>query len=104
MSNNPLEDDPAREERIRERAYHLWQADGSPPGSDLEYWEKARELIAIEDSRDAGQLPGNTDAGRWVDGHLVEEASIEENLGEFPDRLTDQGDTPATPSEKNLKG
>jgi Protein of unknown function (DUF2934) len=103
MSDNPLEEDFAREQRIRERAYHLWQADGCPAGSDLEYWERARELIAIEDSRGAGQLPGNSDEGRWVEGHLVEEASLEENLGEFPDRLSDQGEHSPTPSEKNLK-
>jgi Protein of unknown function (DUF2934) len=103
MSDNPLETDFAHEERIRERAYHLWKADGCPEGSDLEFWERARELIAIEDSADAGQLPGNTDAGRWVDGHLVEEASLEENLGEFPDRLSDQGEHAATPRARNLR-
>jgi hypothetical protein len=32
MSTNPLEADPARDERIRERAYYLWEADGCPPG------------------------------------------------------------------------
>ena len=36
------------EERIRERAYHLWEASGRPPGRDQEFWERARGLIAIE--------------------------------------------------------
>ena len=36
MSDNPLEDDAARDQRIRERAYHLWEADGQPHGRDLE--------------------------------------------------------------------
>ena len=103
MSNNPLEDDPARDQRIRERAYHLWEADGCPEGSELEFWERARELVAMQDSQGAAQLPGNSDEGRWVDGHLVEESSIQENLGEFPDRLSDQGEHQAVPSEKNLK-
>ncbi|WP_148360658.1 DUF2934 domain-containing protein, partial [Acidisphaera rubrifaciens] len=35
MTDNPLQDDPAREHRIRERAYHLWDADGRPHGRDV---------------------------------------------------------------------
>jgi hypothetical protein len=31
----------------------------------------------------------------------VEEASIQENLGEFPDRLSDQGEREATPRRRN---
>ena len=56
MTDNPLQDDPAREHRIRERAYHLWDADGRPHGRDVEYWERARELIGMEDSAGAGEL------------------------------------------------
>jgi hypothetical protein len=104
MSTNPLEDDPARDQRIRELAYQLWEADGGPHGSDIQYWERARELIGMEDSRGSGQLPlPKEDDPRYVDGKLIEEASLEENLGEFPNRLSDQGDRPQTPSAKNLK-
>ena len=36
------------EERIRERAYHLWEASGRSPVGDQEFGERARGLIAIE--------------------------------------------------------
>jgi len=101
MSDNPLEFDAVRDQRIRERAYHLWEADGCPDGRDLDYWERARELVGMEDSGETAQLPNPAIAGN--DRELVEEASIQENLGEFPDRFTDQGDRAETPSVKNRR-
>ena len=101
MSDNPLEFDAVRDQRIRERAYHLWEADGCPDGRDLDYWERARELVAMEESGETGQLPNPSTTGD--DGEVVEEASIQENLGEFPDRFTDQGDRAETPSVKNRR-
>ena len=50
-------EDEAVEERIRVRAYYLWQADDCPQGRDQEYWHRARELIAIEDDSSAGRQP-----------------------------------------------
>jgi hypothetical protein len=100
MSENPLEYDAGREQRIRERAYHLWEADGAPEGRALEYWERAQELIGMEESNGAGQLPYPSVEGNGREP--IEEASLEENLGEFPDRFTDQGDHPHTPSFDNI--
>lgn len=42
------------EERIRQRAYQLWEASGRPPGRDQEYWHRACELTAIEGTCPAG--------------------------------------------------
>ncbi len=104
MSDNPLEEDSAREELIRERAYALWEADGKPHGNDLEYWERARELVGMMQSKGAGQIPvPSADDPSVIMGQPVEEASIQDNLGEFPDRLSDQGGHPQTPSKANLK-
>lgn len=101
MSDNPLEENPARDELIRERAYALWEADGSPSGNDLEYWERARELVGMSQSAGAGQKPvPSLDDPSVIMGQAVEEASIQENLGEFPDRLSDQGEHQATPSRR----
>lgn len=101
MSTNPLEDDPARDQRTRELAYELWQADGSPHGGDLEYWERARTLVGMEESRQTAQLPvPSPDDPSVMAGQAVEEASIQANLGEFPDRLSDQGEHPAVPDPK----
>src|SRR3978361_1452409 len=33
------------EQRIRERAYELWQKEGSPEGRDQEFWERARLMV-----------------------------------------------------------
>ncbi len=102
MSDNPLENDPAREARIKERAYHLWEADGGPHGRHDEYWERARELIGMEDSAGAGQLPNPEtlpDNGAIL-VEPVEEAFIQENLGEFPDRFADQGEAQPTPKAR----
>jgi hypothetical protein len=97
MSDNPLEDTPEREARIRERAYFLWEADGCPEGRAEEFWERARELIGMEDSRGAGLLPNPATQHEPMPGVTVEEADIQENLGELPDRFTDQGDREQTP-------
>ena len=49
-SASPLTIDPEREQRVRERAYAMWENDGKPHGRDVEYWERARELISREES------------------------------------------------------
>ena len=36
------------EERIRQRAYELWEADGRPHGRADEHWARARALVASE--------------------------------------------------------
>ena len=45
---NPLADGD-REERIRQRAYQLWEEDGAPERRAEEYWHRARELIEQEE-------------------------------------------------------
>ena len=97
--DNPLQTNPAREARVRERAYHLWEADGKPHGRDLEYWERARELIGMEESAGSGLLPNpqsHPDPIRRAD---IGEADIQENLGEFPGQ-TDQGEDKPTPAPR----
>lgn len=37
------------EVRIRERAYHIWEASGRPLGRDKEFWQRACEQIGIYD-------------------------------------------------------
>jgi hypothetical protein len=107
MSDNPLDDNnQARRRRIRERAYHLWEADGRPHGQELEFWERASELVGMEESAGAGELP-NPANQPWADPSradvVVDEASLQENLGEFPDRFSDQGERQATPLRASRK-
>ena len=106
MSDNPLDDsNETRQQRIRERAYHLWEADGSPDGRHDEFWERAQELVGMEESGNSGQLPNpaslpGADPNRV---QVIEESSIQDNLGEFPDRSADQGERRLTPSKANRK-
>lgn len=49
----------SREERIRERAYSLWEDDGRPEGMEHDYWLRAEKLIDAEDDPDAPHMGGN---------------------------------------------
>jgi len=37
------------EQRVRDRAYHLWEADGSPHGMADTYWHRARIELGEEE-------------------------------------------------------
>ena len=101
MSDNPLEPSPEFEQRVRERAYFMWEAEGRPEGRDREYWERARELEAIAAHPNAALLANpKAEHDEPPPEQPVEEAAIMENLGEFPDRLTDQGEHMIAPMTK----
>jgi len=73
------------EERVRRKAHELWLSEGGPHGRAEDHWRIASELVAAEIARDRADLPYSGD----TDGP-IEEASVQDNLGEFPE-LTDQG-------------
>jgi len=75
----------ALEARIEARAARLWSEAGSPDGGHARFIEQARELVALEEV-DPPTLDPEA-AARPV----IEEASVQSNLGEFP-TLRDQGD------------
>lgn len=99
-SRNPLVVDPEREHRVRERAYLLWESEGKPHGRDVEYWERARELVGMEESAGSGLLPNPQSEPDSPRETGVEEAEIQQNLGEFPDRFADQGEVQVTPAPR----
>ncbi len=91
MSDNPLEMTPERKALIERRARELHEAaDGA--GSIEDYREKADELVRMEMAGPTGQIPIEVKP-------RVDEASIQENLGEFPggSSVADQGDWRETP-------
>jgi hypothetical protein len=49
----------ADEQRVRELAYHLWEADGSPEGQAEEYWHRA--LKQLESENELGSKPTSAD-------------------------------------------
>ena len=93
MSDNPLDPSPEFERRVRERAYLMWEREGRPEGRAEEFWERARELEAMAAHPQAALLPNpQTEHAVPVAGPPVEGAELMENLGEFPDRVADQGE------------
>ena len=53
-----------RENRIRERAYHLREAGGRPSGRDEEFWHRACGMIASdEDQPESRVKPAPAKAG-----------------------------------------
>ena len=39
------------EDRIRERAYYLWETSGRPGGREVEFWHRACEMVATDDGQ-----------------------------------------------------
>jgi hypothetical protein len=56
------------EDRIRERARHIWEREGKPDGRAEAHWEMAREEIAIEDNQSLTLLPNPVADGQTFAG------------------------------------
>jgi hypothetical protein len=99
MSDNPLESTPERAAAVKARAEQLWRADGSPAGRMDDYLERADELVRMELAGPAGLTPNPATLNEPIPGVVVEEASIQKNLGEFPAaaNMADQGEWRETP-------
>jgi hypothetical protein len=78
------------EARIRDKAHKLWEEAGRPEGRAAEHWEEARTLVAIEDDRTSLKP---------IEQASSEPLEIQDNLGESPGALTDQGERMKVPSE-----
>lgn len=64
-----------REERIRRRAYQLWEDDGAPEGKSDEYWSRAEKQVAAEydaDGDSAG-VPSDQAGKRRIVGEPLQE-------------------------------
>ena len=85
------------DERVRQRAYRLWVEEGCPEGRSDIHWDKARELVAIEDNQKLTTKPVPRDDE--ASGEPVEPIGAVENAGEFP-TLTDQGEGVAAPKRR----
>ena len=52
MSDGPQKNTPEHENRIRERAYYFWEADGRPEGREQEHWEQAEAIVGKEEGEE----------------------------------------------------
>jgi hypothetical protein len=89
------------EDRVRDRAYRLWVEEGCPEGRSDIHWDKARELVAIEDNQKTATK--SVSAPRSQSGEPIEPIEAVENAGEFP-TLTDQGEEQAVPKRRRAAG
>lgn len=94
MAENPLDPSLEHQEKVSALAQRLWEEDDKPEGRLAEYRERADELIRMSEAGNVGQLPNPE-----TQPEAVEEAAIQENLGEFPGAMStdDQGDWRQTP-------
>jgi DUF2934 family protein len=86
------------EDHIRKHAYQLWVEAGCPEGRDEEFWEKGRELAAIEDNQHLAVKP-NPVVDRRRDGpwnEPIEPIEAIQNQGDFPG-MADQGEEQPRP-------
>jgi hypothetical protein len=60
-------------ERIRQRAYELWQQEGQPEGKQQEHWDQAVREITGNPDQSGAQLDSGAD-GETVPGNLTEAA------------------------------
>lgn len=60
-------------ERIRQRAYELWQQDGQPEGKQQEHWDQAVREISGNPDQSGAQLDSGAD-GDTASGNLTEAA------------------------------
>src|SRR5690349_1407095 len=79
------------EQRIRERAFHIWNDEGQPEGRDKEHWELAKFAISQEDGLDTSLIPQQAPRPEPIEAVL--------NQAEFL-TLVDQGEG-AIPGAKN---
>jgi hypothetical protein len=77
--------DESWEDRVRRRAYELWESEGWPEGRESDHWRIAEQLVAEEEGRLSGSLPYGGD-----EEAPAEDPAISEGDGDVPG-LTDQG-------------
>ena len=72
------------EERVKQRAYEIWQREGCPEGREADHWALAKEEIAIEDNQNQALLPNPSEGGddTVVHPEPVEPLLAAESLGE----------------------
>jgi hypothetical protein len=104
MQKEQAMDDKTRERRVREKARHLWQEDGSPEGREADYLDRASELVAIEESQKDTLKPNPLhEYETRPTREPIEPIEAVRNQGEFP-TLTDEGEEATYPDRKNYAG
>lgn len=89
------------EQRVRERAYQIWQEQGCPEGQADAHWDLARELVAIEDNHRLAlvQVDRDPDDPSIAADRAEPAGPAAAAAGELP-TLTDEGEQIYPPSRE----
>jgi hypothetical protein len=88
------------EERVRRRAHRLWQEEGCPDGRAEVHWDKASELVAIEENMKLTLKPIPSPETIGPYGEPVEPIVAAENMGDTP-TIVDQGEEQTYPKRRS---
>lgn len=83
----------AFDKRVAEHAAQMWIAAGRPDGSRDHFMDDARALLGMKENPFAGTIDPQETAEP-----VVEEASLQANLGEFTSYSDRQGEEPLFPT------
>jgi hypothetical protein len=67
-------EDQKEQDRIRRRAYEIWEREGSPDGRAEEFWQQAKTSLEKEDAEGSGIRPT---AGVEADSGAAREAEAQ---------------------------
>ena len=89
------------EERVKRRAYEIWQREGCPEGREADHWALAKEEIAIEDNQSQALLPNPSEGGddTVVHPEPVEPLLAADSLGEDVGGPTNQSEEQPLPKK-----
>jgi hypothetical protein len=69
-----------KEQRIRERAFQMWEEESRPVGKEKEHWERARKLMEEEDAIACYDQGLNSAAVRGSLAAKIEEVEIDSSI------------------------
>ncbi|MBV1836617.1 hypothetical protein [Acetobacter estunensis] len=95
--DNPLEDSPKRDAQIKAKAREMWIADGKPTCGPEGYMEAATDLVGMTINPDAGEIPVEPEVPIGPEGEPIEDARIQENLGNLGGSMDEQDDRQEVP-------
>src|SRR3954449_7047775 len=93
------------EQRVKQRAYEIWQREGCPDGRDADHWALAKEEIAIEDNQSQALLPNPSEGGDDTVVHPdpVDPLLAAESLGEEVGGPTNQSEEQPLPKKTRAR-
>ena len=69
-----------RDQKIRQRAYEIWEREGRPDGNHGEHWDRAAREIDEQEAAPAGSPTGTGDMGSAGPGGLSTGSAARRNV------------------------